>query len=155
MIIICVYIRYITVIMAGIPIFKQYNPLTEAIEELVGMFITCSFNIPMLNLMTNCLYTELQNTEYIKDENLLYKLKFVLVNLYCMVVDKSCLINLKKIINIVITKSWVYIYHNKVLNIIKNDLYNPLHYTEHAYKPPFGLIPNRLMREDDLVVFNI
>ena len=37
---------------------------------------------------------------------------------------------------------------NNVLNIIKNDLYNPCVYIEYAHKPPYGLIPNRLMRED-------
>ena len=37
---------------------------------------------------------------------------------------------------------------NNVLNIIKTDLYNPCVYIEYAHKPPYGLIPNRLMRED-------
>ena len=42
--------------------------------------------------------------------------------------------------------------YNNVLNVIKNDIYNPCVYIELAHKPPFGLIPHRLMREDNLVI---
>jgi len=40
--------------------------------------------------------------------------------------------------------------YKKVLKIISTDLYNPYKriYTEYAYKPPYGLVPNMLRRED-------
>ena len=43
--------------------------------------------------------------------------------------------------------------YKKILKIINKDLYNPYTriYTEYAYKPPHGLVPNRLMKEDVLV----
>ena len=42
------------------------------------------------------------------------------------------------------------IIYNKILKIISKDLDNPYAriYTEYAYKPPYGIVPNRLMKED-------
>ena len=66
---------------------------------------------------------------------------------------KETLFNRNMLINKLQYDVWLFthrVLYKKVLKIISTELvnYNARIYTKHAYKPPYGLVPNRLMRED-------
>ena len=74
---------------------------------------------------------------------------------YVLQQTKELLLNRSKLISELSFKcSYPKLIYKKVLKIISkelNNLYARI-YIEYAYKPPYGLVPNRLMKEDGLII---